>query len=142
VSADAAVDWYGSPMDFESVRYVSITTRKRNGDTVSSPVWIAPLGDGRLCFTTSGDSAKVKRIRNFPDVEIRPCDVRGRVQPGAPVRLATARVVTGEAFAPVRAAVRKKYGLQFWMVEAAGTVRGWFSRSTVADCGIVLQLQD
>lgn len=137
-----ALHCYVSVMDLESTRYVSITTRKRNGDTVSSPVWIAPLGDGRLCFTTSGDSGKVKRIRNFPDVELRPCDVRGRVLPGTPARLATARVVTGEAFAPVRAAVRKKYGIQFRMIEAAGTVRGWFSRSTVADCGIVLHLQD
>jgi PPOX class probable F420-dependent enzyme len=129
-------------MGLDSAKYVSITTRRRNGETVSVPVWIAPLGDGRYCFTTGGDSGKVKRIRNFPDVEIRPCDVRGRLAPGAPVWLATARVVTGEAFEPVRAAVKRKYGLQFWLVEVMGSIRGRFSRSTAADCGVILQLQD
>jgi len=129
-------------MDLASVRYVSITTRKRNGETVSSPVWIAPLGDGRLGFTTGGGSGKVKRIRNFPDVVLQPCDARGRVLPGSHAVLATARVVEGAAFEPVGAAIRRKYGWQFTLINAVGTVRGWFSKSTVADCGIVLQVQE
>lgn len=129
-------------MDLGAQRYVSITTRRRNGDSVSSPVWIAPLGGGRLGFTTGTASGKVKRIRNFPDVELRPCDVRGRVAAGAPVVLATARVVSGEAYEPVKRAIRKKYGWQFTMIGLSGTVRGWFTRDTAADCGIVLQPQD
>ena len=129
-------------MDLGAQRYVSITTRKRNGDTVSSPVWIAPLGDGRLGFTTGSASGKVRRIRNFPDVELRPCDVRGRVPAGAPVVLATARVVTGDAYQPVRRAISKKYRWQFTLIELSGTVKGWFTRDAAADCGIVLQPQD
>lgn len=129
-------------MELASCRYVSITTRKRSGETVSSPVWIAPLGDGRLGFTTGGASGKVKRIRNFPDVELQPCDARGRVLPGSRAVLATARVVEGAALEPVEAAIRRKYGWQFALINAVGTVRGWFSKSTVADCGIVLQVQE
>lgn len=129
-------------MDLDRAKYVSISTRRRSGETVATPVWIAPLGDGRYCFTTGGQSGKVKRIRNFPDVEIRPCDVRGRVASGAPVRLATARVVTGEAFEPVRAAVKRKYGFQFGLIEVFGAIRGRFSKSSVEDCGVILQLQD
>jgi PPOX class probable F420-dependent enzyme len=128
-------------MDLGAAKYVSITTRKRNGDTVSSPVWIAPLGDGRYGFTTGSTSGKVKRVRNFPDVELRPCDARGRVQAGAVAVLATARVVTGDAFAPVEAAVRKKYGVQFQLIHLIGKVKGWFSKDVAADCGIVLQVQ-
>ena len=129
-------------MSLERAKYVSITTRRRNGETVSVPVWIAPLGDGRYCFTTGAQSGKVKRIRNFPDVEIRPCDMRGRVAAGAPVWLATARVVTGDAFEPVRAAVKRKYGFQFGLIELVGSLRNRFSKSTSGDCGVVLQLQD
>jgi hypothetical protein len=129
-------------MDLGAAKYVSITTRKRNGDTVSSPVWIASLGDGRYGFTTGSASGKVKRVRNFPDVELRPCDARGRVPAGAVAVLATARVVSGEAFAPVEAAIRKKYGVQFLLIDLLGKVKGWFSKDTAADCGIVLQVQD
>ena len=60
-------------MDIASEQYVSITTSRRDGRTVSSPVWIAPLADGRVGFTTGSASGKVKRI-----VEIdlpRPRDV-------------------------------------------------------------------
>lgn len=128
-------------MDLDRARYVSITTRRRSGETVSSPVWIAPLGDGRYCFTTGAQSGKVKRIRNFPDVEIRPCDVRGRVAAGAAAVLATARIVTGEAFEPVRAAVKQKYGFQFRLIEVFGAIRSRFSKSDAADCGVILQLQ-
>lgn len=129
-------------MDLGTAKYVSITTRKRNGDSVSSPVWIAPLPDGRYGFTTGSASGKVKRIRNFPDVELRPCDARGRVPAGAPAVLATARVVSGEAYGPVRDAIKKKYGVQFVLIELAGRVKGRFTKETAADCGIVLQLQD
>ena len=129
-------------MGLDGERYVLLTTRKRNGDTVSSPVWIARLDDGRLGFTTGGDSGKVKRIRNFPDVEVQPCDARGRVRPGTRAVLATARVVEGDAFAPVRRAVQRKYGWQFRLIATVGTIRGWFTKASTADCGIVLQLQD
>jgi PPOX class probable F420-dependent enzyme len=129
-----------STPDIASHRYVSITTRKRDGSTVSSPVWIAPLGDGTAGFTTGSDSGKVKRIRNFADVTLRPCDARGRVADGAPEVRATASVVEGADAAPVTAAVKQKYGWQFTLVEVSGTVRGWFSKATTADCAVVIRL--
>ena len=129
-----------STPDIASHRYVSITTRKRDGSTVSSPVWIAPLGDGTAGFTTGSDSGKVKRIRNFADVTLRPCDSRGRVAAGAPEVRATASVVEGLDAAPVTSAVKQKYGWQFTLVEVSGTVRGWFKKATTADCAIVVRV--
>lgn len=129
-----------STPDIASHRYVSITTRKRDGSTVSSPVWIAPLGDGTAGFTTGSDSGKVKRIRNFADVTLRPCDARGRVAAGAPEVRATASVVEGPDAKPVTAAVKQKYGWQFTLVEVSGTVRGWFAKATAADCAIVVRI--
>lgn len=119
-------------------RYVSLRTRKRSGDTVDTPVWIAPRADGTACFTTEGSAGKVKRIRNFPDVTLRPCDARGRVADGAITVAATARVVTGSEFAEVKAAVKRKYGWQFGLIELTGTIRNLFRRGDSADCGIVL----
>ena len=124
--------------DVVNSRYVSLRTTKRNGDTVDTPVWIAPLGDGRACFTTEGNAGKVKRIRNFPDVTVRPCDVRGRVAEGAATVAATATVVSGADVAAVKAAVKRKYGWQFRMIELTGSIRDVFRRGNAADCGIVL----
>jgi PPOX class probable F420-dependent enzyme len=128
-----------STPDIASHRYVSITTRKRDGSTVSSPVWIAPLGDGTAGFTTGSDSGKVKRIGNFADVTLRPCDARGRVADGAVEVAAVASVVIGADAAPVMAAVKQKYGWQHTLVEVGGTVRGWFSKAPTADCAIVVR---
>jgi PPOX class probable F420-dependent enzyme len=129
-----------STPDIASHRYVSITTRKRDGSTVSSPVWIAPVGDGTAGFTTGSDSGKVKRIRNFADVTLRPCDARGRVADGAPEVRATASVVEGPDAKPVTSAVKQKYGWQFTLVEVGGTVRGWFKKSATGDCAVVIRV--
>ena len=129
-----------STPDIASHRYVSITTRKRDGSTVSSPVWIAPLGDGTAGFTTGSDSGKVKRIRNFADVTLRPCDARGRVADGAPEVRATASVVEGPDAKPVTSAVKQKYGWQYTLVEVGGTVRGWFKKSSTGDCAVVIRV--
>lgn len=63
-------------------RFVSLTTFRRTGAAVSTPVWIARDG-AELVVTTPADSGKVKRIRNSGRVELTPCDRRGRVAEGA-----------------------------------------------------------
>lgn len=128
--------------DIAHSRYVSLRTRKRNGDTVDTPVWIAPLGDGTACFTTEGSAGKVKRIRNFAEVTLRPCDARGRVADGAVTVAARAHIVTGAEFQAVKAAVKRKYGWQFRLIELTGTIRNVFRRGDAADCGIVLTFDD
>ena len=77
-------------------KYVVLTTTKKNGQTVPTPVWIAPLPDGSLGFTTELTSGKVKRIRNFPDVTLQASNVRGVVKPGSSPVTARASVLTGD----------------------------------------------
>jgi uncharacterized protein len=60
-------------------RFVFLTTFGKSGEPVSTPVWIARDG-GALVVTTPATSGKVKRIRNSPRVEVRPCSRRGRVK--------------------------------------------------------------
>ena len=69
-------------MPITDEKYVSFTTLRKNGTPVSSPVWIAPLGDGTAGFTTDATSGKVKRVRKNAQVTLRPCTSRGKVAPG------------------------------------------------------------
>lgn len=57
-------------------KYLLITTYRKNGTTVPTPVWVVRDGDA-LGIWTVADSWKVKRIRNRADVLVGPCDVRG-----------------------------------------------------------------
>ncbi len=60
-------------------RYVSLTTYRRSGVAVPTPVWAAPDG-GDLVVWTRADSGKVKRLRHTSRVTVAPCDVRGNLQ--------------------------------------------------------------
>lgn len=96
-------------------RYVSLTTFRRSGVPVSTPVWVAPSGDG-LVVTTGAGTGKAKRLRNDPRVELRECTRTGRVRPGAPVVEARAELVTDEVEQQGwRGALAAKYGVQ-WRV--------------------------
>lgn len=76
--------------------FVSLTTFRRNGVGVPTPVWIARDGDA-LVVTTPAGSGKVKRLRRDPTVELRPCSRRGAVEDDAPTVTALADIVEGEA---------------------------------------------
>jgi PPOX class probable F420-dependent enzyme len=92
---------------------VSLTTFRRSGAPVATPVWIARDGDA-LVVTTIADSGKVKRLRNDPRVELRPSTRQGAVADDAPVASGVAAVVAPSEQATV--AVRQKYGLQYRLI--------------------------
>lgn len=58
-------------------KYVLLTTFRRDGRAVPTPVWAVRDGDG-LAIWTAASSGKVKRIRRDGTVTVAPCDVRGR----------------------------------------------------------------
>ncbi len=105
-------------------KYVLITTYRKNGDAVSTPVWIAPLPGGNVGFTTEDGSGKVKRIRNNPRVTLQACGVRGVVKEGAPVVKATAEVLLGADVQPVRDAIAGKYSVMIKLLK----VGEWWRR--------------
>jgi uncharacterized protein len=57
-------------------RFVSITTFKRDGTAVSTPVWVAGE-NGNLLVISEANSWKVKRIRRDGHVLLAPCSARG-----------------------------------------------------------------
>ena len=120
-------------------KYVLLTTFRRNGDAVPTPVWIAALPDGTAGFTTEIDSGKVKRIRNNPAVTLQPCSMRGRVVAGSPIVSATADVLVGGDARPVDDAVRRKYRVAMALLTVGELVRKLFRRSTPVECAIRLR---
>lgn len=59
-------------------KYLSLTTFKRDGAAVATPVWFV-ADNGRLLVLTDAESFKVKRIRRNPDVSVARCSASGRL---------------------------------------------------------------
>jgi PPOX class probable F420-dependent enzyme len=89
-------------------RFVSLTTFRRTGVPVSTPVWIARDG-AALLVTTPSTSGKVKRLRHTSRVELRPCSRSGKVADDAPT--ASGSGVIEERDRP--AVFQAKYGLEY-----------------------------
>ncbi|MFE5828886.1 PPOX class F420-dependent oxidoreductase [Streptomyces sp. NPDC056488] len=109
------------PEELRRGRYVSLTTFRKNGTGVATPVWYAVEG-AELYAWTRTDSWKVKRLRNDPRVEAAVCDVRGNVPEGAARVTGEARLVTGEELRRVRKLLLRKYTWQFWFIDVPATV--------------------
>ena len=104
--------------DLGDEKFVSLTTFRRSGERVSTPVWIGRDGDA-LIVTTPEASGKVKRLRNSPRVEVRPCNRRGRVQDGAEPVAAVAEILSKDAAKDrLTDIIRSKYGIEFRLVMA------------------------
>ncbi|GAA4798995.1 hypothetical protein GCM10023200_39830 [Actinomycetospora chlora] len=100
--------------------FVSLTTFRRSGEGVATPVWVARDGDALVVITGDG-SGKVKRLRREPRVVLRACDRQGRVSPDAPEAEGRGEVVhdLGSQARP-RRALAAKYGLQWRLVGLLG----------------------
>jgi hypothetical protein len=111
------------------VTYVSLTTFRKSGDAVATPVWIVADGD-RLLVTTAPTSGKVKRIRHTVRVELTACDMRGNVTDGAVTVTATAAVHNdAETLAAMHAALQRKYGAKYTAIRLAQKLRGTSGQS-------------
>jgi PPOX class probable F420-dependent enzyme len=90
-----------------SERYISLTTFKRDGTPVSTPVWVVSDDHRRLLVWSAASTWKVRRIRRDPNVLVAPASFRGKER-GAR-RAATARLVDDPG---VDELLRRKYGWQ------------------------------
>ena len=89
-------------------KYVLLTTFRRDGRAVPTPLWVVPDGPG-LAFWTPAGTGKVKRIRNSGRVTVAACDVRGNVR-GAAIE-ARARIGDAADLRRVAEGLKRKYGL-------------------------------
>lgn len=89
-------------------KYVLLTTYRRDGRAVPTPVWVVRL-DGALGVWTVATSGKVKRIRGNSEVSLARCDFRGR--PAGPAYTGRAELLDAAGSDRVRDAIARKYGL-------------------------------
>ncbi|MER5943720.1 PPOX class F420-dependent oxidoreductase [Streptomyces sp. NPDC001928] len=89
-------------------KYLLVTSYRKNGTGVPTPVWVVRDGDA-LGVWTVADSWKVKRIRARGDVLVGPCDLRGNPT-GDPVP-ATAEICDEATSARYRGLIARKYGI-------------------------------
>ena len=122
-----------------TAKYVSLTTFRRNGDGVSTPVWIAPSGDD-LVFVSVDNTGKTKRLKNNDRVELRACDLRGNVAPDAVTYSGTATVDrTPGGIARIREAVVAKYGLPARFADLGTAAAKLVGKSLAPRAGIVIR---
>jgi PPOX class probable F420-dependent enzyme len=97
-------------------KFVSLTTFKKDGSAVATPMWIGRDGD-HLFVWTPADSWKVKRVKNNPRVVLAPSGRGGKVRDGTNPVDGVAEVITEPATVQRLAGViRRKYGLTFTVV--------------------------
>jgi len=127
-------------MSIADEKFVSLTTYRKNGEGKAAPVWIVDMGDGKVGFTTAGDSWKCKRIRNDDRVTLQPCDQKGKLTPGSPIVSGTAVLATGTDFDSVRSLVKKKYGFMVTLIIAVNKFRGLIGKGGDSDTAVVITL--
>ncbi|MCF4136118.1 PPOX class F420-dependent oxidoreductase [Streptomyces sp. Tue 6430] len=89
-------------------KYLLITSYRKNGTGVATPVWVVRDGDALGAWTVA-DSWKVKRIRARGDVMVGPCDVRGN--PTGEQVPARAEICDARTTARYRTLLARKYGV-------------------------------
>ncbi len=96
------------PSAIAGQKYISLTTFRKTGAGVATPVWFGEDGS-KLYVMTRGTMGKTKRIRNNPKVQVAPCTMSGKVT-GAQFP-ATARILPAEEHKHARETINRKY----WM---------------------------
>ena len=117
-------------------KYLSLTTYRKDGTPVATPVWLVRDGDVLRVYTQA-DSGKAKRIRNNPAVMVAPCDARGRLKGDAAPGSATLLDAAGTA--KTATMIEKRYGLigQFFLWRARRSAR---KAGMSRDVGIQIRL--
>ncbi|MDJ0362190.1 PPOX class F420-dependent oxidoreductase [Rhodococcus sp. H29-C3] len=101
-------------------KFVSLTTFKKDGTPVATPLWGARDGD-RLLVWTPTDSWKVKRIKRNSSVTIALCSARGKVEGDAVDGVA--EVLDAAGTEKARSAISSKYGILGWLTVKGSSLR-------------------
>ncbi len=93
----------------EGHAFLSLTTFRKNGDPVATPVWFAQESD-KLYVMTATNSGKVRRIHHNAQVEVAPCTINGDLL-GTALE-AMALILPDDQKSRANRALNRKYGWQ------------------------------
>jgi PPOX class probable F420-dependent enzyme len=105
-----------------AARYVALTSYRDDGSAVNTAVWLAREAD-HLYVLTHANSGKVARIESNADVELSPCDVRGRPQ-GTPTSSSAWLVTDPREVARAKHVLKSKYRLQYPVLRSLIALQG------------------
>jgi len=107
-------------------KYTSVTTFRRSGQPVATPVHVVTDGDVAY-FRTWDVSGKAKRLRHTTAVEVAPSTIRGRVS--GPWLRAEARLLAGaESETAARLIARRHPVLHGRLIPWLHRRRGWVTQ--------------
>jgi uncharacterized protein len=118
-------------------RYLSLTSFRRDGTGVATPVWFVESG-GRLLVETDAASYKVRRIRRDPRVTIAPCTATGRLR-GNPVP-ARAELLPDAELARVQRLLARKYRVDLLFIRPFRALQHALHRSRPPGTPVILEL--
>jgi uncharacterized protein len=119
--------------------YVSLTTFRKSGVGVATPMWFAQE-DGVIYMFTGSTSSKVKRIRNTSRVTLAACTGGGKVT-GSTIE-ATARIISdSQEIARAEATLVKKYGIQRRVMYFFRDIANVFQRQPAASTYLAIEAQ-
>jgi uncharacterized protein len=108
------------PDALASSQYVVVTSYKRDGTPVATPLWV--VGDGEaVAVWTPRKAYKVRRIRRNPAVTVAPCTFGGN--PLGPALPGRAEILDRTGTDRVRAALKRKYGFVGWLTMTGSRLR-------------------
>ncbi|MFN3006185.1 PPOX class F420-dependent oxidoreductase [Mycolicibacterium wolinskyi] len=110
ISEPTATDFTG----FDRYRQIVLVTFKKSGEAVPSPINHG-VADGKLYVRTDASTAKVKRIRNNPNVLVVGSNLRGK--PSGPVVAGVARILPEEEHAHADAVIAANWSLPMKLFE-------------------------
>jgi uncharacterized protein len=111
-------------------RYIALTTYRRDGRAVTTPVWAVSL-DGRIYVFTASSTGKAKRVRATGRVRFAPSSMNGRGILGA---WREGTVVQDEALQErALAALQRKYGWQLSVAMLVYRLRGLYRDRVVLE---------
>jgi uncharacterized protein len=90
-------------------QYISLTTFRKNGQPVPTPVWFAEH-DGKLYVYSGAKAGKIKRLGHTARVTLAPCTFRGQVV-GAAVDGTARLLTTPDERKLAEDGLNRKYGL-------------------------------
>ncbi|MBL41032.1 MAG: PPOX class F420-dependent enzyme [Rhodospirillaceae bacterium] len=112
-------------------KYINLSTRKRNGTYVNTPVWFAQEKESNIYYIyTLKKSGKVKRIRNFPDVKITPCNFSGKVK-GNWISAKAELIEDKDKIKLAYSLLRFKYGIYFKIGDFFSWVVGNYNKRQI-----------
>ena len=117
--------------------YLLLTTFKRDGTAIPTPVWFAAAG-GKLYVYSGKNAGKVKRIRATGRVEVCPCTMKGK--PTGPAITGQGTVLEEDRGAFVHGLLKAKYGWRMTLVNFGSTVKGAVTRQKSEDDCIEITL--